>query len=107
MGGQRNLRWPRNLGGIIALRKEQLQGSAEMKLSFGSVMGITLWATAAQTQVLPSGPGCSIPVGPDDKPLLSRPSNHPLGATALAPGPPAPFPTHPIYPTPLPSPFRT
>ena len=70
-----------------------------MKLSFGSVMAITLWATAAQTQVLPSGPGSSIPVSPDERPLLSRPSNYPFSATGLGAGTPGPFLPNPDDPT--------
>ena len=76
-----------------------------MKLSFGSVMAITLWATAAQTQVLPSGPGSSIPVSPDDRPLLNRPSNYPFSATGLGAGAPGPFLPNPSDPTTLLSTF--
>jgi len=74
-----------------------------MKLSFGSVMAITLWATTAQTQVLPSGPGSSIPVSPDDRPLLSRPTNRSLGATGLGAGTPGPFLPNPSDPTRFPA----
>ncbi len=78
-----------------------------MKLSFGSVMAVTLWATTAQTQVLPnlSGPGSSIPVSPDDRPLLSRPSNYPFSATGLGAGTPGPFLPNPNDPTTLSSTF--
>ena len=71
-----------------------------MKLSFASVLVVTLWATAAQTQLLPSGPGSSIPVGPDDRPLLSRPANsHSFSATGLGAGTPGPFLPNPDDPT--------
>ena len=71
-----------------------------MRLSFGSAIAVTLWATVAQTQVLPpSGPGSSIPVSPDDRPLLSRPSNYPLSATGLTAGMPGPYLPNPNDPT--------
>jgi hypothetical protein len=72
-----------------------------MKLSFGSVIAVTMWATIAQTQVLqnPSGPGSSIPVSPDDSPFLRRPSNYPLGATGLTAGRPGPYLPNPNDPT--------
>lgn len=72
-----------------------------MKLSFGSVIAVTLWATIAQTQVLtsPSGPGSSIPVSPDDRPLVSRPRNYPLSATGLTAGMPGPYLPNPNDPT--------
>jgi hypothetical protein len=70
-----------------------------MKLSVGAAMAVTLWATAAQTQVLPSGPGTSIPLSPDDRPLLSRPSNHSFIETGLGAGTPGPFLPNPNDPT--------
>jgi len=70
-----------------------------MKLSFASVLVVTLWATAAQTQLLPSGPGSSIPIGPDDRPLLNRPSNHSFSETGLAAGTPGPYLPNPNDPT--------
>jgi hypothetical protein len=78
-----------------------------MKLSFGSVMAVTLWSTIAQTQVFlnPSGPGSSIPVSPDDRPLLSRPSSHSFSATGLGAGTPGPFLPNPNDPTALSSTF--
>jgi hypothetical protein len=76
-----------------------------MKLCFASVVAVTLWATAAQTQLLPSGPGSSIPVSPDDRPLLSRPSHYPFSATGLGAGTPGPFLPNPNDPTTLSSTF--
>jgi hypothetical protein len=73
-----------------------------MKLSFGSIMAITVWATTAQTQVLPSGPGSSIPVSPDDRLLLSRPTDRSLSATGLGAGTPGPFLPNPNDPTTFP-----
>jgi hypothetical protein len=72
-----------------------------MKLSFGSIIALTLWATIAQTQVLPnpSGPGSSIPVSPDDRPFLSRSSNRSLAATGLTAGMPGPYLPNPNDPT--------
>jgi hypothetical protein len=72
-----------------------------MKLSLGSAIAATLWATTAHTQALtnPTGPGSSIPVSPDDRPLLSRPSNHAFSATGLAAGTPGPFLPNPNDPT--------
>jgi hypothetical protein len=72
-----------------------------MKLWFGSVMAATLWSTIAQTQVLPNsfGPGSSIPLGPDDRPLLSRPSNRSWAATGLTAGMPGPYLPNPNDPT--------
>jgi hypothetical protein len=73
-----------------------------MKLSFGSVLATTLWATIAQAQALPnpSGPGSSIPINPDDRPhLLGRPSNHAFSTTGLAAGIPGPFLPNPNDPT--------
>ena len=72
-----------------------------MKLSFGSVLATTLWATVAQTQALPnpSGPGSSITVDPDNRPLLSRPSNYAFSTTGLAAGTPGPFLPNPNSPT--------
>jgi len=72
-----------------------------MKLAFGSVVVMTLWFTIAHAQVFPnlSGPGSSIPLGPDDRPLLSRPGNHSFSATGLAAGTPGPFLPNPNDPT--------
>ena len=76
-----------------------------MKLAFGSVVAVTLWSTIAQAQVFPSlsGPGSSIPLGPDDRPLLSRPGNHSLSATGLGAGTPGPFLPNPNDPTRFPT----
>jgi hypothetical protein len=71
-----------------------------MKLCFAPVVAITLWATVAQAQLLPSGPGSSIPVGPDDGPLLNRPANS--HATGLGAGSPGPFLPNPNDPTRVP-----
>jgi hypothetical protein len=73
----------------------------KMKLSFGSVIAAALWVNVAQTQALPnrSGPGSSIPVSPDDRPLLSRPSDYPLSATGLTAGTPGPYLPNPNDPT--------
>jgi hypothetical protein len=76
-----------------------------MKLWLASVVAVTLWATAAQTQLLPSGPGSSIPVSPDDRPLLSRPSRYPFSATGLGAGTPGPYLPNPNDPTTLSSTF--
>jgi len=78
-----------------------------MKLSFASIMAVALWATTttAQTQVLPnpSGPGSSIPLSPDDRPLLSRSRNHSFSATGLGAGTPGLFLPNPNDPTRLPA----
>ena len=80
-----------------------------MKLWFGSVMAVTLWSAMAQTQVFPnpSGPGSSIPLSPDDRPLLSRPRNHLFDTIGPAAGTPGPFLPNPNDPTALSSTFPT
>jgi hypothetical protein len=80
-----------------------------MKLSFGSAIAVTLWATIAHTQVLPntSGPASSIPVSPDDRPLISRPSNRSLAATGQTAGMPGPYLPNPNDPTRLSPTFPT
>ena len=80
-----------------------------MKLSFGSAIAVTLWATVAQAQVLPNPPGfgSSTPVGPDDKSLVSRPRNYPISATGLTAGMPGPCRPNPNDPTRLSSTFPT
>ena len=72
-----------------------------MKLWFGPAIAVTLWGTMAQTQVLPnsSGPRSSIPVSPDDRPLLSRPSNRSWAASGLTGGMPGPYLPNPNDPT--------
>jgi hypothetical protein len=71
-----------------------------MKLSLAAAMAGTLWATVAQGQVLPSsGPGSSIPVGPDDTPLVRRAFDEPLSATGLTAGMPGPYRPNPSDPT--------
>jgi hypothetical protein len=72
-----------------------------MKLLFGSVIAAALWASIAHSQAPPnrSGPGSSIPVSPDDRPLLSRPGNYPFGATGLTAGTPGPYLPNPNDPT--------
>jgi len=72
-----------------------------MKLSFGSVMAVTLWSTIAQSQILPnsSGPRSSMPVSPDDRPLLSRPNSGAWAATGLTAGMPGPYLPDPNDPT--------
>jgi hypothetical protein len=86
-------RLQRNLGADIALRKEHNKEWPKMKLCFGSVIAAALWANIAQTQALPngSGPGSSMPVSPDDGPLLSQPGNYPLSATGVTAGTPGPY----------------
>ena len=80
-----------------------------MKLSFGPAIAVTLWATVAQTQVLPnpSRPGSSIPVSPDDRPFISRPSHRALAATGLTAGMPGPYLPNPNDPTRLSPTFPT
>jgi len=80
-----------------------------MKLSLGSAIAATLWAATAHAQILLNltGPGSSIPVGPDDRPLLSRPGNYALSATGLAAGTPGPFLPNPNDPTGLSPTFPT
>lgn len=97
----------RNLGADIALRKEYFKECPKMKLSFGSVIAAALWVNIAQTQTLPSGsgPGSSMPVSPDDRPLLSRPGNYPLSATGLTAGMPGPYLPNPSDPTRLSLPY--
>lgn len=72
-----------------------------MKLCFGCVIAAALWANIAQSQALPngSGPGSSIPLSPDDRPLLSRPGNDALSATGLTAGTPGPYLPNPSDPT--------
>jgi hypothetical protein len=72
-----------------------------MKLCFGSVIAAALWANIAQTQALPngSGPGSSISVSPDDRPLLSRPGHYPLSVTGVMAGTPGPYLPNPNDPT--------
>jgi hypothetical protein len=71
-----------------------------MKLFFGSVIAAALWVNIAHSQAPPnrSGPGSSIPVSPDDRPLLSRPCNYPLSATGLMAGTPGPYLPNPNDP---------
>jgi hypothetical protein len=91
----------RNLGADIALRKEYIKEWPKMKLCFGSVIAAVLWANIAQTQALPNGfgPGSSMPVSPDDTPLLSRPGHYPLSATGVTAGTPGPYLPNPNDPT--------
>jgi len=72
-----------------------------MKLCFGSVIAAALWANIAQAQALPNGfgPASSIPVSPDDRPLLSRPLDYPLSASGLTAGRPGPYLPNPNDPT--------
>jgi hypothetical protein len=80
-----------------------------MKLSLAAAMAATLWTAVAPAQVLPSsGPGSTIPVSPDDTPLVRRPADHPLRATGLItamPGPCLPNPNDPTKWVPM-SPTR-
>jgi hypothetical protein len=94
-------RLQRNLGADIALRKEYIKEWPKMKLCFGSVIAAALWANIAQTQALPNGfgPGSSMPVSPDDRPLLSRPGHYPLSATGVTAGTPGPYLPNPNDPT--------
>lgn len=67
--------------------------------SLAATMAGTLWAAVAHAQVLPSsGPGSSIPVGPDDVPLLTRAADRPPGATGLTAGMPGPYLPNPNDP---------
>jgi hypothetical protein len=70
-----------------------------MKLSLAAAMAATLWTAVAHAQVLPSsGPGSTIPVSPDDTPLVSRPDDHLLhaaGVITAMPGPYLPNPNDP------------
>jgi hypothetical protein len=93
------LQW--NLGADIALRKQYIKERPKMKLSFGSVIAAALWAQIAQAQALPNGcaPGTSIPVSPDNTPLLSRPGIYPSSATGLTAGTPGPYLPNPDDPT--------
>jgi hypothetical protein len=71
-----------------------------MKLSLAAVMAGTLWASVAHAQVLPSsGPESSIPVGPDDRPLVNRSSDDLFIVTGLWAGMPGPFLPNPSDPT--------
>jgi hypothetical protein len=72
-----------------------------MKLSLAAATAATLWAAVAQAQVLPSsGPGSTIPVSPDDTPLVRRPDDHPLlRATGLITAMPGPYLPNPNDPT--------
>jgi hypothetical protein len=72
-----------------------------MKLFFGTVIAAALCANIAHSQAPPnrSGPGTSIPVNPDDGPLLYRPGNYPLNATGLTAGTPGPYLPNPNDPT--------
>jgi hypothetical protein len=94
-------RLQRNLGADIALRKECIKEWPKMKLCFGSVIAAALWATIAQTQALPNGPGLasSMPVSLDDRPLMSRPGDYPLSATGVTAGMPGPYLPNPNDPT--------
>jgi hypothetical protein len=77
-----------------------------MKLPLAAAMAATLWAMAGtpyvvHAQVLPSsGPGSTIPISPDDTPLVRRPDDHPLlratGLITAMPGPYLPNPDNPL-----------
>jgi hypothetical protein len=67
-----------------------------MKLSFAIAMVGVLWATVAQPQALTSsGPGSSVPVGPDDRPLVTKPTPHLLSVSGRMAGMPGPYLPHP------------
>jgi hypothetical protein len=69
-----------------------------MKLSL-AIAG-TLWAAAAHAQVLPSsGPGSTIPVSPDDTPLVSHAGDDRLGAIGLVAAMPGFYQPNPNNPT--------
>jgi hypothetical protein len=61
-------------------------------------MAATLWTAVAHAQVFPSsGPGSTIPVSPDDTPLVRR-TDDPLrtaGLITAMPGPSLPNPNDP------------
>jgi hypothetical protein len=75
-----------------------------MKLSLAAAMAATLWGMAgtlwgAQAQVLPSsGPGSTVPVSPDDTPLVRRTDGCPLHLTGLITAMPGPYLPHPNDP---------
>jgi hypothetical protein len=71
-----------------------------MKHSIAAATAGALWAAAAHAQVLPSsGPESTIPVGPDDTPLVSRPADPPLRAASLLAAMPGPYLPNPNDPT--------
>ncbi len=88
-----------------------------MKGSVGTVFALILWAFLAQIHVLanPPGPGSSVPVSPDDTPLLTPSKNLSPNITGFSAGTPGPFlpnandptkfsPTYPssgVFPSPL------
>jgi hypothetical protein len=70
-----------------------------MKLSLAAAMAGTLWAAVAHAQALPSsGPGSTIPVSPDDTPLVTREGGYPVSATGMMAGRPGPYLPNPSDP---------